>query len=364
MRFLSTFMMGFKYLWKDPVMVLVVIAFPIAIIFILGTALSNIFSTEVIFEPAPVAVVAEADSPLAMFLEYDAIQQFFIPEFTDFAQAEEKVAAGTVSAAFVDQGIGQPVLVLMPSHADHMAQIALTVIDSYQQIGAAATIAIMSGRDIFTLTGLEEVEITSQPLGIRTPGAMDYYAVTMIVMILLFTGLNGMELFHKGLFSETGSRMRLSPISKPALIGGLLAASTVTSFLQGMTTFIFTAVVYGVYWGERIPLVILTLFVMVLFSQALCILLIIIFEKKNVVGGITQTLFFVTTFVSGGYVPFNFGDLERIFRFAPNALAQTVVFGAIYGGDERWMAISLATLFGAAAVMMGLSFILGRRRFA
>jgi len=363
MRFLSTFIMGFKYLWKDPVTVVVIIAFPIAIILVLGTALNNLFSAEVTFEAAPVAVVAEVDSPLAMFIEYDAVQRFFIPEFTDITQAEEMVAAGKVSAAFVDQGFGQPVLVLMPPNPDTMAQIALAVIDSYQQIGAAATIAIMAGRNPLSLIG-QEVQVTSQPLGTRTPGAMDYYAVTMIIMILLYTGLNGMELFHKGLFSETGSRMRLSPISKPALIGGLLTASTLTSFLQGMITFVFTAAVYGVYWGNRIPLVILTFFAMVLFSQALCILLIVVFKKKNVVAGITQMLFFATTFVSSGYVPISFGVLDRVFRFAPNALAHSVVFGAIYGGDERWMMISLATLFAMVGVLSGLSFVFGRRRMA
>jgi len=363
MRFLSTFTMGFKYLWRDPIMVIILIAFPIAIILLLGTALDTMFSAEADFGTAPIAVVAEADSHLATFLHYDGIQHFFEVEFTDLAQAEKMVAAGDVSAAFVDQGLGQPVLVLMPSHRDYMAQVALAVIDSYQQIGAAATIAIMGGRDILSIFGTE-VTITSQPLGTRIPSALDYYAVTMLIMILLYTGLNGMELFHKGLLSETGNRMRLSPIGKPALIGGLLAASTVTSFVQGMITFVFTAAVYGVYWGERIPLVILTLFAMVLFSQALCILLIVVFRSRNIVAGITQTLFFVTTFISGGHVPINFGDLDRIFRFAPNALAHTVIFGAIYGGDEAWMTTSLIILLGMAAVLAGMSFIFGRRRAA
>jgi len=144
----------------------------------------------------------------------------------------------------------------------------------------------------------------------------------------------------------------------------LLAASTFTSFLQGMITFSFTAFVYGVYWGDRIPLVILTLFGMVLFSQALCIFLIILFKKRNIVGGITQVLFFVTTFVSSGFVPVNFGELDQIFRFAPNALAHTVVFGAVYGGDEAMMMTSLIVLFLFGVVFAALAFITGRRRFA
>jgi len=368
MGFLSTFKMGFKYLWRDPVIIAILVGFPILIIFVLGNALDAMFDEEsrFSFDPPTVAVVAEADSPLTAFLQEDAIQEILDLDFTDLSRAQQLMADGYAVAAFVDQGINQPVLVYLPAQYDVFALVALTIIDSYQQIGAAATIALTEGRDISELMELMggDVQITSQPLGARIPRALDYYAVTMLIMILLYTGLNGMELFHKGLFSETGTRMRLSPINKPSLVGGLLAASTATSFLQGMITFTFTALVYGVYWGDRIPLVILTLFGMVLFSQTLCILLIVIFEKRNVVGGITQLIFFVTTFVSSGFIPIRFGALDRIFRFAPNAMGHTVIFGAVYGGDEAWMATNLIVLFSTAAVFAVLSFILGRRRIA
>jgi len=367
MSFISTFTMGFKYLWRDPIIVAILVGFPIIVILVLGTALDAMFTEEArfSFEPPTVVVVAEEDSPLATFLQTDPIQQILHIEFTSLAQAEELLADGYVSAAFADQGIDQPVLVLLPAQRDYMALVALTVIDSYQQIGAAATIAIMEGRSIPDLLGVESVQVASRPLGTRIPSAMDYYAVTMLIMILLYTGLNGMELFHKGLFSETGIRMRLTPINKPSLVGGLLAASTITSFMQGMITFTFTAVVYGVYWGDRIPLIILTLFGMVLFSQTLCILLIVIFKHRNIVGGITQLVFFVTTFISGGFVPIDAPEgVDRFIRFAPNAMAHTVIFGAVFGGDEGRMATSLIILFTTAAIFAALSFILGRRRIA
>jgi len=364
MRFFSTLIMGIKYLWRDPVIVTVVVIFPIAIILVLGTALDNMFNPEFgfNFDPPRVAVVTEVNSPLATFVGDDHIQQFLDVEFTDLYDAEKLLTDGYITAAFVDQGLGQPILVLLPALQDPLSMIALTIIDSFQQVGAVVTLSIMQEGNIVDLVGTN-IEITSQPLGTRVPRAIDYYAVTMLIMILLYTGLNGMELFHKGMYTDTGVRMQLSPISKSSLVGGLLAASTLTSFFQGMITFAFTAFVYGVYWGDRIPIVLLTLFGMVLFSQALCILLIIIFENRNVVAGITQLLFMITTFVSGGFVPVNLGNLDRIFRFVPNALAHTVVFGSIYGGDEVWMMASLAILFAIAMILVVISFILGRKRF-
>ena len=366
MQFLATVKMGFKFLWKDPVTVTVMTLFPIVIILILGTALENVFTAEVNLEPTSIAVVAEPHGNLGTFMQNDEITRFFDVEFTDLERARELVADGTVIAAFVEQNFGEPIKAIMPASTSTMGRVALTFIDSYQQIGAAATIALMGGRDIYGI-GMNllagDVQVTTQPLGTRIPSAMDFYAVTMLIMILMFAGLNGMELFHKGLFSETGTRVRLSPVTKPSLVGGLLTAATVTSFLQGMVVFVFTATVYGVYWGNRIPLVLLTLFGVLLLSQALCILLLTITGNKNAVIAISQVFIFIATFVSGGYMPVDFGGIfGRIFQFAPNALAHTVVFGAIYGGDERVMATSLVIIFSTGIVMMLLSFILGRRR--
>jgi hypothetical protein len=186
----------------------------------------------------------------------------------------------------------------------------------------------------------------------------------MLVMILLFTGLNGHALFDKCLLGETGSRMRLSPISMPAQAGGLLAASTLTSFLQGMVTFVFAGLVYNVYWGERIPLVLLTLFAVVLFSQALCIFVIMLLRHSGAVIGVLQTLIWTMTFVSSGFIKIDFGAANQIFQYVPNAMAHTVIFGAIFGGNERKMVFSLLLLFSFGALLFMLSFLLGRRHLA
>jgi len=75
-----------------------------------------------------------------------------------------------------------------------------------------------------------------------------------------------------------------------------------------------------------------------------------------------QGLIFAMTFVSGGFAPdVNFGEGVR---FVPNMLAQTVIFGSAFGGNEARMTTDLAILFGYGAILFILTFILGRRRLA
>ena len=360
--FLSTFTMGFKYLWRNPVNVAILIGFPIVIILILGNALSAYIAPEVDLDLAPVAVAAAPEGPLGQFLQSEEIARFFALEFTDEARAAALVKDGTVCAAIVEDGFDVKVLRLPGGGLP--VELTLSVVDSYKRIGSASACGgAVASRDAIEQM-FQSVHVTDMPIGKRIPGAMDYYAVTMLVMILLYTGLNGMDLFSKSLLGDTGSRVRLAPISGSALVGGLLAASTVTSYLQGMVTFLFSGLVYGVYWGERIPLVLLTLFAMVLFSQALCIFLIMLFRHQGAAVGLTQALIFTMCFVSKSYAKFTFGPADKVFAYTPNALAHTVIFGAVYGGNEGKMMFSLALLFGLGLLLFISAFALGRRRLA
>lgn len=359
--FAATFWTGLKYLWRNLMVCILLTVFPIVIILILGTALSSYIAPDNDLEPAHAAVAADPEGPFGLFIQSDEISRFFEIEFTDRIHAEKLAAEGAVNAAIIEEG--GDISVVCPSGGSLNTQLTLAIVDSYKQIGAAATIAAMSGADINSLLGTE-INVKDVPLGKRIPGAIDYYAVTMLIMILLYTGLNGMDLFQKGLLSDTGNRTRVAPISKPALVGGLLAASTVTSFVQGMVTFVFTAAVYGVYWGERIPLVLLTLFAVVLFSQSLCIFLVMALRNPGAVSSVVQALVFTMTFVSQGYSKVSFGAMEKVFQYAPNAMAQTVIFGAIFGGNEAKMMLCLISLFGLGAVIFILAFTFGRRRLA
>ena len=359
--FFATFWMGFKFLWRNPVTNAILIVFPIIIILILGNALGAYISPDTDLTPAPVAAAADPDGMLGTFLQNEQIARFLDVTFTSRAEAELMAEDGRAVAAIIEDA--GDVSVIRPNDGSMHTQLTLSIVDSYKQIGTAATIAAMSGRDISGLLGTD-IEVKDVPLGKRIPGAIDYYAVTMLVMILMFTGINGMDLFNKGLLSDTGNRARISPIRKPALIGGLLAASTITSFLQGMVTFVFTAAVYGVYWGERIPLVLTTLFAVVLFSQSMCIFLLMVFRNMNAASGFAQVLIWSMTFVSKGYAKMSFGPLEEAFKYAPNSMAQTVIFGAVFGGNEVKMMLSLFILLGLGIVLFILAFLFGKRRLS
>ena len=369
MRGVSTvFTTGMRYLWSKPLDVAIIALLPILLILLLGTALSTYISPETEIEPISIACVTDNHKSLfSEFLKSEEIARFLITEFTTDEKANELLTENEITL-FVTEKNG--VISVTKSNVSSMnTSVALSIIDSYNNISTAAKIAIEAGANpVEVMADIQsEFAVTAKPLGNRVPTATDYYAVTILVYMLLIAGLNGLDLFNKSLLGDMGGRIMTAPVSKPALVGGLIASATVMSFLQGMVPFIFTALFYGVYWGGigSILLVLVTLFAIVLLSQAIALFLLLLFKNPGPAMGIMQAFFWVSTFVSKGYAKISFGEsAEKIFAYAPNALAHATIFGAIYGGNESKMYSSLAILFVAAFVFFVAAFLLGRRRFA
>ena len=368
--FLTVFTKSLKYCWKDVINLGVMVLFPIVIIFVLGNALGGFIdgNHDLDGDRFRIAVVAETDSYFSQFLQNEEISHFLEATFVDDQDEALLLLQEREAVLIVVEDNDHALAVTLPQTAGTGTLIPLSIIDSYSKIGAAMTIAMMQGGDLTELTSMMDanISVSQAPLGTRTPSGMDYYAITMMVMFMLFAGYNGLELFKKSVLSETGNRMLTTPVSKPALLGGLVTAATVTSFLQGLSTVVFTWVVYGVHWGDRIELVLLTLFGLALFSNAFAIFLLVLFKSANSANVAIQVLIFVMTFVSGGFGQmFAFGEnVQRVVRFVPNMLAQTVIFGTAFGGNETRMMTDLSILFAYGIGLFVVAFILGRRKLA
>jgi len=367
--FLAVFTKSFKQLWKDKIMVGVMVIFPLVLIFVLGNALGGFIEGNHDFdgERLQIAVVADENSPFVEFLKSDEISHFIeanLVENKDCALYLLEEHEIFLIAAEINGEIS----ITIPQTANINGLIALSIIDSYNQIGSAMTIAMLEGGNFEELTTILEanIAITQAPLGIRTPSGIDFFAVTMLVMIMLFAGFNGVELFNKAMLSHTGSRMMITPVSKPILITGLITAATVVSFVQGFITMAFTHFAYGVFWGDNWGIALLTLLGVVLFSNAFAILLLVSLKNVSSANAAFQVLIFVMTFMAGGFgAPVNFGEsFERAIRFIPSNLAQTVLFTNAFGGNEQTMFTNLAILFGIGITLLAAAFIVGRRRLA
>ena len=201
--------------------------------------------------------------------------------------------------------------------------------------------------------------------GGRLPKAMDYYAITMVVMTLMFSGMNTLGRLQEGFLSDMKTRLMCTAAPIGYILTGELLGITLMSFLQMVFVILFAHFVYGANLGSSLGIVFGTLFLMALFGQMLAAVLTLGLKDSNAPQGIIATLAMGLSFLAGGFytspIKGKLGEFLVTYG-TPNSLAQTAIFGSIYGGDKRIIFICMGMLALLSLIFLGLTIIFARRR--
>lgn len=221
------------------------------------------------------------------------------------------------------------------------------------------------------MLGAHEVEhlgrnfIEEEPVveGGEKPRAMDYYAVTILVMILMYGSMYTSEGIGSLKEQSIGKRLRVSPVKAYQIFAGVTLASIVTVFAQGVILVLFTKHVYGVNWGSSITITLMIVFIMTLLSSSIGMVVGTLIPNMRTAEIVLTTAVPVFTVIAGGYVVL--GDLEGILGklqlISPNYHMQNALFNHIFEGDSAKMVNSIATIIGITILMFTITLIARRR---
>lgn len=221
------------------------------------------------------------------------------------------------------------------------------------------------------MLGAHEVEhlgrnfIEEEPVveGGEKPRAMDYYAVTILVMILMYGSMYTSEGIGSLKEQSIGKRLRVSPVKAYQIFAGVTLASIVTVFAQGVILVLFTKHVYGVNWGSSITITLMIVFIMTLLSSSIGMVVGTLIPNMRTAEIVLTTAVPVFTVIAGGYVVL--GDLEGILGklqlISPNYHMQNALFNHIFEGDSVKMVNSIATIIGITILMFTITLIARRR---
>jgi len=104
-------------------------------------------------------------------------------------------------------------------------------------------------------TGTVSVKTTTQE-GIKVPRAIDYYAIGMALLYLIFTANTGTEAMLEEKRQHTLSRVLSTPTSRSQVLLGKLTGIFALAALQFGMIIALTRLLYGVNWGASVPAVI------------------------------------------------------------------------------------------------------------
>lgn len=304
---------------------------PLLLIFILGSALSTVFKAE----DGKIAEVRVAiydgdrgrfSGELTRFLASDAAGGHLRPVAADSPNAARKlVAEGNADiAAIVPSGFSEAVVqgkaaqweIVPGGNFDKsltgqmMLQSFLDQINSVQAAQKVLGPAAVSAAAPPAEDGQSSVEIGRLSASDKQYTALQYYAASMLVMFMLYSGMSAAIGMVTEKEMNTLARLNSLPVRPLHILLGNLLANGILAALQVAFIIGGTAVLYGVEWGSHPVYLALACFFTIVISMSLAVIVTLLVKTTKAVNAVFQTLIIVMTFLSGGFMP-DIGEFVR-----------------------------------------------------
>ncbi len=349
---------------RDRAALLVMLAMPLGLIFILGSALGNIGEGDSL--DAEVAIVnRDAGATGERFVEgltsAEEIQAVFNVSVRDDAEdVRAQVERGDLTAALIipedlteriTRGEPASLEVLQDPGSGVSAGVWAAVVragvaQASAQIVAGRTLAEtlaalpsagppsdvdapgVSGGTPPGMSGeiqefeLDAVRVTELDVELEKQVSMiSYYAAAMSGMFLLFGGMFGAFSFVRERREQTLARMMSTPANTAVIVGGKALGVVLIGALQFLVLLAGTRLFFRVDWGTDVPAVVLVGFAEVLAASGLAMTLAALGKTERAIGGIAPAFIMLFAALGGAMIP-----AEQL----PSWLLPLQVFSPVY----------------------------------
>ncbi|WP_309122641.1 ABC transporter permease [Paenibacillus sp.] len=185
------------------------------------------------------------------------------------------------------------------------------------------------------------------------PGALDYYAVAVTTMIILYGALTAGGLIEEERKRNTALRLAAAPVSKAAVFAGKVGGSVAMNAVFIAIVVLISKWMFGAEWGDDLGVVFLVLLSQIVFAISLGLGVSYVF-KGSAAGAVTLTIVQLECFFGGAYTPTSAmtGWMGTISNVSPLARTNEAILQIIYA--DRLAAALPAVLWnvGMAALLL------------
>ncbi|WDV46165.1 ABC transporter permease [Clostridiaceae bacterium M8S5] len=324
------------------------ILFPIVLIWILGTAFNNQFaSSSLDYDGATVIYSYSEEGPLSSSFEnfIESIKKSNI-EFIKIEKDKYSpdMLKGNSYACYISINEKEGKITVLKNQkiqvvSDFIENTISAFVQKYNfyyevsKVNSSALETILNKKSPSNInTSMVSVA------GDRKPRSIDYFSITMLTLIIMYTSSVSFASVKDEDILKTGDRIHVSPINMYSLFFGKVFGNILLSILRVAVVILFSMFVYKVYWGNNI-LILLT----IIFSQLLMCISVGIgvgYSTKDQSAGnsILNILIPIFVFLGGGYFPLEqFGNniLVKISVISPIKWINETMFDVIYLNDFK-----------------------------
>ncbi|WIV13487.1 ABC transporter permease [Proteiniborus sp. MB09-C3] len=354
------------------------ILLPLMSTLILGTALSSSFNTVSSISKTTICYINEdegwAGEAFHEFINSEDVKSFI--ELKEVSTYEEGVNLirdrKATSIVMIDSDFSQNlnlgeqvnIKVYNSQYSNYRASIVKSLIDSFiNTSNSMEAIKKLSDKGFVPISNSNIEEVPISITG-KLPRAIDYYAVTMLVMSIMYGTIHGANLIAEDRYQRTEIRLKSSPLKNYQLFLGRLLATITTLILQVFIIIGCTKYVFKANWGNNMPFILFTCFSAIIMAVGIGIMVYSVFKDAGKVSMILNLAVMIFTFLGGGYFPIgDFGPKtkELASYLSPNYMIQRILFNNIYGGSPVEIQTYLIVIWGITIAAFAISSLAGRR---
>lgn len=299
---------------------------PMLFIFLLGSALSFYFNSDLSFKgPILIAAAIEDRGPAGerfhSFLKEEeaggriailpADSQVAMRKLLTEGKADTGiyVPAGFSGTALAGDPVSCDIVLRSISGKSYLGQMILSrFVDALNDALAAAKV---SGTDISA--ALQAIPMNSQDGNIvrraklsptdKQYSALQYYGASMLVMFMLYSGMMAAISLTCAKENHTLSRLYTMPIRPFDVLAGKLGGFFGIALFQAALLIVGTRFLFGLDWGNRSWLLALICVLVITCSMSIALIVGSFARTQKEVHIIMQPLIIVMTFLSGGFSP-------------------------------------------------------------
>lgn len=364
--------------------VLILLLMPLVLIFILGSALSGLFSQQdEEIKPVTIAVnnpgTGAISSTFQSFLLSDEIGKYVKVVKTDSREAVEKsVRSGeadyglNVPDSFDDQvTAGKAAEWEMIPGKDRESNLkAQHILQAFlDRVNAMQSMVVALGKDA-KLANPEQVDSNAGDVVkigrlSRTDSnftSQQYFAAQMLIMFMLYAGLSAATSMVIEKETHTLSRLSSTPINQSHIMLGKVLGNGAISAAQAAIIILFTHWIYGIDWGhDPIKLGLICLSTIVT-SMGLASIVSLFFRNSKSAGMIFQVVTITMTMLSGGFSGPNMGEtLETLGKFTSSYWAARGILQIMLDTGSQVVNHHLSILAAISGSILLIAFVLYRK---
>jgi ABC-2 type transport system permease protein len=346
------------------------LAFPIVLMLILGTAFSNVFDSKVSVGDIHVLYKTSAGPELNSYFQAFAKQagksDVHFKEATDSIDGKKEVKENNYTA-YVE--ITKEGITLYGNNRnnieDSIIQGMLAAFADKYNVAAAVAGVDASKVSTAVSSGTEHNFIKERSLqAAKEPGSMDYYAMAMTTMIALYGAVYASTLIRGERVRNTALRLAAAPVKKGEIFLGKILGCLVMNVLCLLAVVGFSHFAFKANWGDHVGIVLLVLLTEVFLAVSFGLGISYITKTGEAARTVVMIVIQISSFFGGAYFKIEnpTGIMNIITKLSPLSWMNNAITKIIYANDFTAAIPTISLNLGISLLFLGIALISLQRR--